>query len=232
MRLPRSRTGRWSRVFERFPPGRYALIEPVAVHVRDWGRPQPGEAGLFSESALTRIIYVGPRALVILYGSLMAALFSWGTSSGVPPLRALLLTTAGLAFWTLLEYVLHRFVFHHTPRSPRQMFLGYLFHGIHHAFPEDRLRWTLPLITSLPVAAALTTVSFLLLGAAGGPFMAGVLLGYLAYDLLHYAIHRGPMRSRFGNYLRKRHLAHHYGVPERNFGVSSPLWDLVFRSGK
>jgi sec-independent protein translocase protein TatC len=50
---------------------------------------------------------------------------------------------------------------------------------------------------------------------AGPLFLAGVLLGYLAYDLLHYAIHCGPMRSRLGNYLRKRHLAHHYGVPER-----------------
>jgi sterol desaturase/sphingolipid hydroxylase (fatty acid hydroxylase superfamily) len=143
-----------------------------------------------------------------------------------------LLIPAGLAFWTLVEYLLHRFVFHHTPRSSWQMCLGYLLHGVHHAFPEDRLRWTIPLITSLPVAAALATVSLVSFGAAGGPFMAGVLLGYLAYDLLHYAIHRGPMRSRLGNYLRKRHLAHHYGVPERNFGVSSPLWDFVFRSGK
>jgi dihydroceramide fatty acyl 2-hydroxylase len=232
MRFQPSRTSRWSRVFERFPPGRYALVEPVAVTVRDWGRPQPGEAGLFAESALTRLIYVGPRALVLLYGTLATVLFWWGVSGGVAPFGAALLILAGLAFWTLLEYLLHRFVFHRTPRSPRQMFLGYLFHGVHHAFPEDRLRWTIPLITSLPVATALATASFLSFGAAGGPFMAGVLLGYLAYDLLHYAIHRGSMRSRLGAYLRRRHLAHHYGVPERNFGVSSPLWDFVFRSGK
>lgn len=232
MRFKPSRTARWSRVFERFPPGRYALVEPLAVTVRDWGRPQSGEADLFANSALTRIVYLGPSGLVILYGALAAGLFWWGISSGVSPLRAALLILAGLAFWTLLEYLLHRFVFHRAPRTRRQMFLGYLFHGVHHAFPEDRLRWTIPLITSVPVATILATMSFLSFGGAGGPLMSGLLLGYLAYDLLHYAIHRGPMRSRLGNYLRKRHLAHHYGVPERNFGVSSPLWDLVFRSGK
>lgn len=232
MRVPPGRTGRWSRVFERFPPGRYALFEPLAVTVRDWGRPQPGEAGLFGVSALMRIVYVGPRTLTILYGSLAAVLCWWGLSNGVSLARAVLLVAAGLACWTLIEYVLHRFVFHHTPRSPRQMFLGYLFHGVHHAFPEDRLRWTIPLVTSLPVAGALSAAALVAFGPAGGPLMAGVLLGYLAYDLIHYAIHQGPKQSRLGRYLRKRHLAHHYGVPERNFGVTSPLWDLVFRSGK
>lgn len=232
MRVPPGRTGRWSRVFERFPPGRYALFEPIAVTVRDWGRPQPGEAGLCGGSALTRIMYVGPRTLALLYGALAGGLFWWGLSSGVSPFAAVLLAAGGLACWTLIEYLLHRFVFHHTPRSPRQMFLGYLFHGVHHAFPEDRLRWTIPLVTSLPVAGLLTAICVLGFGAAGGPVMAGVLLGYLAYDLVHYAIHHGSMRSRLGKYLRKRHLAHHYGVPERNFGVTSPLWDFVFKSGK
>jgi dihydroceramide fatty acyl 2-hydroxylase len=231
MHVHRSRSGRWSRVFERFPPGRYAFIEPLAVTVRDWGRPQRGEAGLLGDSAVMRIVNAGPRALVVLYGSIAGVVCWWGMSGGVSASRAVLLVAAGLASWTLIEYLLHRFVFHHTPRSPRQMFLGYLFHGAHHAFPEDRARWTVPLITSLPVTAVLASLSFFALGAAGGPFMAGILLGYLAYDLIHYTIHQGPMRSRIGTYLRRRHLAHHYAAPERNFGVSSPLWDLVFRSG-
>lgn len=219
-------------MFDRFPPGRYALVEPIAVTVRDWSRPQPGEAGLFGPSALMRFACVGPRTLAILYGSLAALLCWWAVSNGVSRGRVVLLVAAGIACWTLLEYLLHRFVFHHTPRSPRQMFLGYLFHGVHHAFPEDRLRWTIPLVTSLPVAAVLTAAAVLAFGAAGALLMAGVLLGYLAYDLVHYAIHQGPARSRLGRYLRNRHLAHHYGVPERNFGVTSPLWDVVFRSGK
>ena len=49
-------------------------------------------------------------------------------------------------------------------------------------------------------------------------------------SLLHYAIHRGRMPTRLGRYLRQYHLAHHYASPERHFGVSSPLWDVVFRT--
>jgi dihydroceramide fatty acyl 2-hydroxylase len=232
MHVPRHRRGRWARVFERFPPGRYALVEPIAVTVRDWSRPQPGDAGPFGAPALLRIVYAGPFTLAVFYGALAALLCWWGLSRGVSGSSTVLLVLSGLVCWSLIEYLLHRFVFHHTPSTPRQMFLGYLFHGAHHAFPDDRLRWTVPLVTSLPVAAVLTTAALLVFGAAGGPLMTGVLLGYLAYDLVHYAIHLGPKRSRIGRYLRNRHLAHHYGVPERNFGVTSPLWDVVFGSGK
>ncbi len=38
------------------------------------------------------------------------------------------------------------------------------------------------------------------------------------------------MPTGLGRFLRQYHLAHHYAVPDRHFGVSSPLWDLVFRT--
>jgi sterol desaturase/sphingolipid hydroxylase (fatty acid hydroxylase superfamily) len=232
MNVRSPRRGRWSRVFERFAPGRYVLVEPIGVAVHDWARPQAGEAHLFEHAALERMTCARPGTLAAIYGALAVVLCSFGLAGGVTPLRAALLVSGGLASWTLLEYVMHRFTFHFTPRTERQVFFAYLFHGVHHAFPEDGRRWMMPLVTSLPIAAVLTAVSLLAFGAAGGPFMSGIVLGYLAYDLLHYAFHRGQMRSRFGNYLRKRHLAHHYGVPERNFGVSSPIWDVIFRTGK
>jgi sterol desaturase/sphingolipid hydroxylase (fatty acid hydroxylase superfamily) len=226
------RAGRWSRVFERFAPGRYVLVEPIGVAVHDWARPQPGEATLFDHPAIERMTCAQPGTLATIYGWLAAVLCWRGIAGGVTFAGAALLIAGGLACWTLLEYVMHRFTFHFTPRTRRQVFFAYLFHGVHHAFPDDGRRWMMPLVTSLPVAAVLTTLSWLAFGAAGGPFMSGIVLGYLAYDLLHYAFHRGPLRSRFGNYLRKRHLAHHYGVPERNFGVSSPIWDVIFRTGR
>ena len=62
------------------------------------------------------------------------------------------------------------------------------------------------------------------------PGFAGGLLGYLLYDLSHYAMHRGPSRFEFFNRLRRRHMQHHYATPERWYGVSTPLWDHVFRT--
>jgi sterol desaturase/sphingolipid hydroxylase (fatty acid hydroxylase superfamily) len=33
-------------------------------------------------------------------------------------------------------------------------------------------------------------------------------------------------------WLRRHHLQHHYAAPDQNFGVSSPLWDIIFRTSR
>ena len=105
---------------------------------------------------------------------------------------------------------------------------AYLIHGVHHAFPEDRRRWLMPPVVTVPVAIGLFLALRLLIGTASLPVFAGALFGYLAYDLLHYASHAGALRGRVPRYLRQHHLTHHYRIPESRFGVSSPLWDRVF----
>jgi sterol desaturase/sphingolipid hydroxylase (fatty acid hydroxylase superfamily) len=60
------------------------------------------------------------------------------------------------------------------------------------------------------------------------PLFAGFILGYLAYDLIHYATHHFMMRKGALKFLKRYHMQHHYKTPDRRFGVSSPLWDMVF----
>jgi sterol desaturase/sphingolipid hydroxylase (fatty acid hydroxylase superfamily) len=132
--------------------------------------------------------------------------------------------------WTLIEYVIHRFSFHYTPRGRIGMFYAYMIHGVHHAFPEDDRRWLVPPVISVAISAAIYFVLRWLLPVTCPPAFAGGLIGYLLYDLGHYAMHRGPSRFEFFNQLRRRHMQHHYATPERWFGVSTPLWDYVFRT--
>jgi sterol desaturase/sphingolipid hydroxylase (fatty acid hydroxylase superfamily) len=54
--------------------------------------------------------------------------------------------------------------------------------------------------------------------------------GYLLYDMTHYAAHHLPMRSGYLKFLKRYHIMHHYRTPNARFGVSSPLWDYVFRT--
>ena len=61
--------------------------------------------------------------------------------------------------------------------------------------------------------------------------MAGLTVGYLAYDMIHYATHHLPMRWGVCRYLKRYHLKHHYKTPNQRFGVSSPLWDIVYGTG-
>ncbi len=60
------------------------------------------------------------------------------------------------------------------------------------------------------------------------PAFAGFLTGYLVYDLMHYATHHFPMRKGIWKQLKRLHMQHHYKYPNQLFGVSSPIWDLVF----
>jgi len=169
-----------------------------------------------------------PRTLVFIYLPVSVG-FAWtGLAMGYSAVACALLFCAGMLLWTLMEYVLHRFVFHLTPRGRLGILFAYTIHGVHHAFPEDRRRWLMPPIVTVPVATVLYFVLRWLVGAAAAPVFAGALFGYLTYDLIHYASHAGAFRGRVARYLRQHHMTHHYRIPETRFGVSSPLWDRVF----
>lgn len=142
----------------------------------------------------------------------------------------------GLFIWTLAEYVLHRFVFHFQPRTPYQERIIYLFHGIHHHQPQCKTRLVMPPVVSIPLASIFYGLFYVTLdvifGAPGWvrPMVAGFTIGYLAYDLIHYATHHFPMRSGILKYLKRYHMLHHYKTPEQRFGVSNPFWDFVFKT--
>jgi len=59
-----------------------------------------------------------------------------------------MLTFFGIICWTLIEYVLHRFLFHSElyVTFPNKVAIcgHFMFHGIHHSFPMDRYRLVFP----------------------------------------------------------------------------------------
>jgi sterol desaturase/sphingolipid hydroxylase (fatty acid hydroxylase superfamily) len=204
------------------------LVGPVTLSVHDWGAPRPGQPQMFNHPFLEWFTGTRPRTLVLIYLP-VSAYFVWaGVVAGWSPLVSSLLFGGGVVLWTAIEYLLHRFVFHLTPRGRLGVLFAYLIHGVHHAFPEDRRRWLMPPIVTVPVAAFLFFVLRSLVGTASPPVFAGAIFGYLVYDLLHYACHAGSLRGRVARYLRQHHLTHHFRTPEIQFGVSSPLWDRVF----
>jgi 4-hydroxysphinganine ceramide fatty acyl 2-hydroxylase len=65
-------------------------------------------------------------------------------------LGTILMFAAGVLSWTLVEYIVHRFIFHGEDYwlwdNPKIMAFHFLFHGIHHAFPMDAYRLVMPVI--------------------------------------------------------------------------------------
>jgi sterol desaturase/sphingolipid hydroxylase (fatty acid hydroxylase superfamily) len=128
---------------------------------------------------------------------------------------------AGAAAWTLIEYVLHRWAFHHVRWFRR-------YHELHHEKPNSHVG--APSFFFLPASISLIFVPVSRLSplAASG-LTGGVILGYTSYILVHHASHFyvGSRGSYFYR-TRLRHLRHHFGDPNGNFGVTTGIWDRLF----
>lgn len=131
----------------------------------------------------------------------------------------------GAAAWTLMEYALHRFVFHAaSARGP-----GAREHRRHHAQVDYFAPWWQKALGALPVTAVVLPVATLLFGATIGlAFTGGFLGAYLLYEVLHRRAHTRPPRGPYGRWRRRNHFAHHFVDPRRGQGVTSPVWDRVF----
>ena len=46
--------------------------------------------------------------------------------------------------------------------------------------------------------------------------------------MIHYATHHFRLRRGWMKALKRNHMLHHYRTPDMRFGVSSPVWDIVF----
>lgn len=98
--------------------------------------------------------------------------------------------------WTLQEYILHRFLFHmedyfYFPRHSKFYALHFLVHGIHHAFPQDPMRIVMPPVLGhiIYYTSIRYPWSLLLTYEQLQPFLAGMMISYLFYDLMHYFCH-------------------------------------------
>lgn len=146
--------------------------------------------------------------------------------------RGLLFFLLGVLAWTFTEYMLHRFLFHMRPGPVRKAKIRqFMMHGYHHEFPNDKMRLVAPPLMSWPIGLGLALLYRLILGpVAWWPMFAGTCLGYLAYDWIHYYTHHFTPTTALGKYLRRIHMVHHFANSEANHGISSPLWDVVFRT--
>lgn len=137
----------------------------------------------------------------------------------------------GAFIWTFLEYTLHRWVFHYEPRTEWGRRIHFIVHGVHHDYPNDETRLVMPPAVSIPLAVFFYAIFLLIFGPAYTPaIFGGMVIGYLWYDMLHYATHHFSMKRGLWLKLKQYHMRHHYGDENTGYGVSSPLWDYVFRT--
>ncbi len=152
---------------------------------------------------------------------LVATLLVFRSSNPPQPAIWAIVYGTGLVAWTLIEYLVHRVMFHHAPILSR-------IHKRHHLSPVELIgtpAWASALIGLMAVAIP----SWAALGINSGTAATAVLVtGYLCYVFVHYATHH--CRLRRGSYLYRARLRHarHRHLSHGNFGVTTALWDHVF----
>jgi sterol desaturase/sphingolipid hydroxylase (fatty acid hydroxylase superfamily) len=184
---------------------------------------------LFKSELLNFFSRVHPAVPAVVFVPVVVAMEWLGVDRGAGTLRLILLTLAGIGIWTLTEYWLHRLVFHWEPDNAFGRRMHFIIHGIHHDHPNDKLRLVMPPSVSIPLAGLFFLGFWLIFGSpAAFPIFGGFIFGYLAYDYTHYYVHHFVPKSDLGKKLREQHMRHHFQDHRFGYGVSSPLWDLVF----
>lgn len=130
----------------------------------------------------------------------------------------------GIVAWTLLEYTLHRWVFHEG-RLGRRFAADHL---RHHA----EFDWFAPFwrktAAAVVVVVPLGALGAAVAGAAGATWAVGIVAGWLGYEAFHRHLHARPPIGPWGRWARRNHFAHHFATPRANHGVTVGWWDRVF----
>jgi sterol desaturase/sphingolipid hydroxylase (fatty acid hydroxylase superfamily) len=190
---------------------------------------------LFKSDFLEFFTHITPQAIVVIWSPVIVLFLIAAVQQGAG-LIILPAFVLGLFIWSFAEYTLHRFVFHFPPRTPTMERIVFLFHGVHHAQPNLKTRLVMPPVVSVPLAFVFYGLFTLIFGTLLNaplwvvPTFAGTLTGYLIYDLTHYATHHWPLHNRYYKFLKKHHMLHHFKTEDARFGVTSPVWDYVFKT--
>ncbi len=185
---------------------------------------------LFKSEFLNYFSRVHPAVPALIFVPVIVAMEWLGADRGFAAWELLLLSLAGIGIWTLTEYWLHRLVFHWEPDNDFGRRMHFIIHGVHHDHPNDRMRLVMPPSVSIPLAALFFLAFSLVFGDAAYPIFGGFILGYLGYDYTHYYVHHAVPKTKAGKQLREQHMRHHFQDHRFGYGVSSPLWDVVFRT--
>jgi hypothetical protein len=168
-----------------------------------------------------------------LYSGYALVVLGAGLASARPFL-ALASFAAGVASWTYIEYLAHKYILHgRFPDGPGR-FRSLLhrrfdhLHFEHHARPWDGRHINGTIRDTLPVVAVFAAASWLAPLYGLPAFVAGILQSYIVEEWVHHSVHFYNFRNRYFRYIRRHHLYHHSPRgAEVAFGLTNGIWDVL-----
>ena len=138
--------------------------------------------------------------------------------------------TIGLLGWTLMEYLIHRFVLHGLPPFKS-------WHAEHHRRPKA-LIFAPTFVSASLITLSIFIPAWLVISIWSATALTfGVLVGYLFYTLVHHTTHHWHTHNAWLKERKRWHALHHHSHKQMlqqpsHFGVTNGFWDKVFSSNK
>jgi sterol desaturase/sphingolipid hydroxylase (fatty acid hydroxylase superfamily) len=138
--------------------------------------------------------------------------------------------TAGLLAFTLVEYLFHRYFFHMKTATPYRANIQLSVHGNHHIDPKEATAIMIKPKIAIVILPVLSFLFYAMFGRYTLSLLPGFLTGYSFYLFIHFSIHNFKPPKSIIRYLWRHHTLHHFYDDAKNYGVSSPLWDIIFNT--
>ena len=191
-------------------------------HMKSFAAPTAGFAPSFIGSSLSSLSRTKANGRLGLFCDVAISftLISLATSDHVlTPVTMVGCMLIGLGLFTFIEYGCHRWLFHGGAQALERG------HWQHHLFPlgDDSLPFFIP--PAILAFSAFLLAAFIQTGVALS-LVGGLAAGYSIYGLSHIVIHRKQFRhAGLRRWAAAHHIHHHH--PDKNFGVTSALWDVI-----
>lgn len=170
----------------------------------------------------TVLYFVLPYTLLTLY---LARNFNYSL------LEMGTLFIASILYWSLAEYIIHRFFFHLNTSYKTLNYMIGSFHLYHHKNPDDlqviNSGWFTALFGLFLHGSIFYLITFSIKYSLA--LIIGTLIVYYYYEWIHYLVHQRVYNKGFMKYYQDFHLTHHVKA-KKNFGQITPIWDYVFKT--
>jgi sterol desaturase/sphingolipid hydroxylase (fatty acid hydroxylase superfamily) len=171
-----------------------------------------------------------PIHLLLFVVPLLGFFIFHSLSTPANAITTTLAVLAGMFYWTFLEYVIHRFLYHTNYRSEFMKYFMGSFHSYHHQDMSDHrvlnagflmVYIVTPIVLS-PFLFFTQDIQFL------SSLAAGLVCAHYFYEWVHYTLHYKVHQDGYLKYIQMYHLHHHDVADNKNFGNTSHFWDVVF----
>jgi len=144
----------------------------------------------------------------------------------------LLCSLAGIFLWTFLEYFVHRWLLHPELKNPFLKKLAHYSHLKHHEDDEDPHKFFVPLSITMGMYFVIAPIIYFIVGRIEWTIaiIPMTTMGYVGFEWFHYWVHVTTSKHPLTKWYRKYHFAHHYKNEKYHYGVTTPIWDIIFRT--